>query len=166
MCLVCLETESVRKDFSLSRHDDTTTQKEKFERYTGASRADILSDLKRKIHQQQSDFSKPVSVEESSLQASFAVSLELAKPKKLLSEVWELNLKEQLKVSFKTFTPCSLTQTSSLTPLTRHSEGSLKSCSWNLNAALREQPQELQLELCELRQPLLSGETQEGNRIL
>ena len=44
MCLVCLETIAVMKDFNLCRHYNTL-HKVKYERYTGAARAAILADL-------------------------------------------------------------------------------------------------------------------------
>ena len=85
MCLVCLETKSAMKDFNLSRHYNAT-HKEKYDKYTGAARAAIVADLKRKIHRQQSFFTKATTTQESSLKASYVVSLELAKAKKPLSD--------------------------------------------------------------------------------
>ncbi|XP_057203176.1 general transcription factor II-I repeat domain-containing protein 2B-like [Triplophysa rosa] len=85
MCLVCLETKSVMKDFNLNRHY-ATAHKEKYERYTGDARTALISDLKGKIHRQQNLFTKCMTVQESSLKASYAVSLVLAKAKKSLSE--------------------------------------------------------------------------------
>ena len=76
MCLVCLETKSAMKDFNLSRHYNTT-HKEKYDKYTGAAKAAIVADLKRKIHRQQSFFTKATTTQESSLKASYVVSLEL-----------------------------------------------------------------------------------------
>ena len=84
MCLVCLETKSAMKDFNLSRHYNTT-HKDKYNKYTGAARAAIIADLRGKIHRQQSFFTKAMTTQESSLKASYAVSLKLAKAKKPLS---------------------------------------------------------------------------------
>ena len=84
MCLVCLETKSAMKDFNWSRHYNTM-HKDKYDKYTGAARAAIIVDLRGKIHRQQSFFTKATTTQESSLKASYAVSLELAKGKKPLS---------------------------------------------------------------------------------
>uniref|UniRef100_A0A672MHT6 DUF4371 domain-containing protein n=1 Tax=Sinocyclocheilus grahami TaxID=75366 RepID=A0A672MHT6_SINGR len=67
MCL-CLETKS------------------KYEKYTGDARTALISDLKGKLHRQQNLFAKCMTVQESSVKASYAVSLVLAKAKKSLSE--------------------------------------------------------------------------------
>ena len=82
MCLVCLETKSAMKDFNLSRHYNTT-HKDKYDKYTGAARAAIIVDLRGKIHQQQSFFTKATTTQEFSLKASNA---ELAQAKKPLSD--------------------------------------------------------------------------------
>uniref|UniRef100_A0A3P8SYK1 HAT C-terminal dimerisation domain-containing protein n=1 Tax=Amphiprion percula TaxID=161767 RepID=A0A3P8SYK1_AMPPE len=82
MCLVCLETKSAMKYFKspLEHHAQG-----KFEKYTGATRAAIVADLKGKIHRQQSLFTKTTTTQESALKASYIVTLELAKAKKPLS---------------------------------------------------------------------------------
>uniref|UniRef100_A0A3Q3FDJ6 SPIN-DOC-like zinc-finger domain-containing protein n=1 Tax=Labrus bergylta TaxID=56723 RepID=A0A3Q3FDJ6_9LABR len=85
LCLVCLETKSAMKDFNLSRHYNTT-HKDKYDKYNGAARVAIVADLRGKIHHQQSFFTKATTIQESSLKASYAVSLELAKAKKPLSD--------------------------------------------------------------------------------
>ena len=85
MCLVCLETLSAMKDFNLSRHYNTL-HKVKYEKYTGAARAAVVADLKSKVHQQQRFFTRATTTQESALKASYAVSLELAKAKKPLSD--------------------------------------------------------------------------------
>ena len=85
MCLVCLETKSAMKDFNLSRHYNTT-HKDKYDKYTGAARATIIADLRGKIHRQQRFFTKATTTQESSLKASYPVSLELAKAKQPLSD--------------------------------------------------------------------------------
>ncbi|KAM6965926.1 general transcription factor II-I repeat domain-containing protein 2A-like [Tautogolabrus adspersus] len=73
------------KDFNLSRHYNTA-HKDKYDKYNGAARAAIVADLRGKIHRQQSFFTKATTTQESSLKASYAVSLELAKAKKPLSD--------------------------------------------------------------------------------
>ncbi|XP_078140529.1 general transcription factor II-I repeat domain-containing protein 2B-like [Centroberyx gerrardi] len=70
---------------NLSRHYNTS-HKDKYDKYTGAGRAAILADLKGKVQKQQRFFTQAASVQESSLKASYAVSLQLAKAKKPLSE--------------------------------------------------------------------------------
>ena len=49
LCLVCLETKLVTKEYNLSRHY-STTHKDKYDMYTGVARAAIFADLKGKIH--------------------------------------------------------------------------------------------------------------------
>lgn len=85
MCLVCLETISVIKDYNLSRHYNSL-HKVKYEKYTGAARTAIVADLKSKVCQQQHLFTRAITTQESALKASYAVSLELAKAKKPLSD--------------------------------------------------------------------------------
>ena len=85
MCLVCLETLAVMKDFNLSRYYNTL-HKVKYEKYTGAARAAVLANLKSKVNQQQRLFTKATTTQESAVKASYAVSLELAKAKKPLSD--------------------------------------------------------------------------------
>lgn len=85
MCLVCLETISVTKDYNLSRHYNSM-HKVKYEKYTGAARAAVVADLKSKVCQQQQLFTRAKTTQESALKASYAVSLELAKAKKPLSD--------------------------------------------------------------------------------
>ena len=60
--------------------------KQKYGKYTGAARAAIVADLKGKIHRQQSLFTKISTAQESALKASYAVTLQLAKAKKPLSD--------------------------------------------------------------------------------
>lgn len=48
MCLVCLETKSAMKGYNLSRHYNNT-HKDKYDKYTGAARIAIITDLKGKI---------------------------------------------------------------------------------------------------------------------
>ena len=87
MCLVCLHTCQVMKDYNLSRHYSSSAgHKDKYSKYTGDARAAIVADLKSKVKSQQSLFAKVTTVQESSLNASYAVSLELAKSKKPLSD--------------------------------------------------------------------------------
>ena len=88
MCLVCLETLSAMKDFNISRHYNTL-HKVKYEKYTAAARAAVVVDLKSKVHQQQRLFTGATTTQESSLKASYAVALELAKAKKPLSDCEE-----------------------------------------------------------------------------
>uniref|UniRef100_A0A8C4FDD0 General transcription factor II-I repeat domain-containing protein 2 n=1 Tax=Dicentrarchus labrax TaxID=13489 RepID=A0A8C4FDD0_DICLA len=64
MCLVCLETKSAMKDFNLSCHYNMMHE----------DKYDIL-------------FTKTMTTQESSLRASYAVYLELAKAKKKLKQV-------------------------------------------------------------------------------
>lgn len=73
------------KDFNLSRHYNTS-HKDKYAKYTGAARYAIVADLKTKINRQQSLFNKATTIQESCLKASYAVSLELVKSKKPLSD--------------------------------------------------------------------------------
>lgn len=60
--------------------------KVKYEKYTGAARAAVIADLKSKVCQQQQLFTRAKTTQESALKASYAVSLELAKAKKPLSD--------------------------------------------------------------------------------
>ena len=85
MCLVCLETLSAMKDFNLSRHYNTL-HVVKFKKYTAAARAAVVADLKTKVHKQQQLFTGATTTQESSLKASYAVTIELAKAKKPLSD--------------------------------------------------------------------------------
>ena len=84
MCLVCLETLSAMKDFNLSRHYNTL-HVVKYKKYTAAARAAVVVDLKTKVHKQQRLFTRAATTQESSLKASYAVTIELAKAKKPLS---------------------------------------------------------------------------------
>lgn len=68
------------KDFNLSHHY-ISMHKAKYDKYTGAARAAIITDLKAKI-QKQLKFSVKATSQESSLKAPYAVSLELAKSRK------------------------------------------------------------------------------------
>lgn len=72
MGLVCLETKSSVKDFNLSYYN---TMQDKYDMYTGV--------FEGKIHRQPSLFTKATTTQWSSLAVSYAVSLELAKVKKL-----------------------------------------------------------------------------------
>ena len=75
------------KDFNLNRHYATTPgHKDKYDKYTGAARSAILAELKKKAKEQQSFFTKATTVQDSCLNASYAVSLDLAKNKKPLSD--------------------------------------------------------------------------------
>ena len=74
LCLVCLETLSAMKYFNISRHYNTLREKYK-----------AAADLKSKVHQQRL-FTRATTTKESSLKASYAVALELAKAKKPLSD--------------------------------------------------------------------------------
>ncbi len=85
MCVVFLETKSAMTDFNLSRHYNTI-HKDEYDKYTGAARAAIITDLKGKIHRQQSLYTKATTTLESSFTVSCAVSLELAKAKKPLPD--------------------------------------------------------------------------------
>uniref|UniRef100_A0A3B4Z810 DUF4371 domain-containing protein n=1 Tax=Stegastes partitus TaxID=144197 RepID=A0A3B4Z810_9TELE len=82
---VYLFTEFKGKPMCLVLHYNTT-QKDKYEKCTGAARAAIVADLKGKIHRQHSLFTKTTTVQESALKASYVVTLELAKAKKPLSD--------------------------------------------------------------------------------
>uniref|UniRef100_A0A3Q3ISJ2 SPIN-DOC-like zinc-finger domain-containing protein n=1 Tax=Monopterus albus TaxID=43700 RepID=A0A3Q3ISJ2_MONAL len=85
VCLVCLETLSVMNDFNISRHYNTL-HKFKYEKYTTAARAAIVADLKSKVQKQQYFFffTSATTTQESALNASYGVALELAKAKKPL----------------------------------------------------------------------------------
>lgn len=83
-CLVCLQNVAVMKEYNLNRH--YSQHKDKYQKYTGEARAAIIADLKGKLNRQQALFTKATTVQESSLKASYLVSLELAKAKKPLSD--------------------------------------------------------------------------------
>uniref|UniRef100_A0A3Q3JPD4 SPIN-DOC-like zinc-finger domain-containing protein n=1 Tax=Monopterus albus TaxID=43700 RepID=A0A3Q3JPD4_MONAL len=86
MCLVCLEILSVMKDFNISRHYNIL-HKVKYAKYTTAARAAIVADLKSKVQKQRYlFFTRATTTQESALNASDAVALELAKAKKPLSD--------------------------------------------------------------------------------
>ena len=76
--LVCLEIKSALKDF--------TMDKDRYNKYTGVARGAVITDLKGKILRQQRLYTKAITTQESSLKGSYAVSLELARAKKPLSD--------------------------------------------------------------------------------
>lgn len=76
---------SAMKDFNLSRHY-TSMHKAKYDKYTGAARAAIITHLKAKIQKEQKFFIKATTTQKSSLKTSCAISLELAESKKALSD--------------------------------------------------------------------------------
>lgn len=84
-CLICMQIIAVPKEFNVKRHY-TTLHAEKFEKYTGESRSTLVAEYKKKFRHQTQFFTKVNSAQNSSLAASYKVSLQLAKAKKPFSD--------------------------------------------------------------------------------
>ena len=70
-------------------HHHSIVHKAKYEKYTATARAAVIADLNSKVHQLQRLLTRATTTQESSLKASYAVALELAKAKKPLSDCEE-----------------------------------------------------------------------------
>ena len=81
LCLVCQKTVSATKEYNLKRHYDTL-HKNKFEKYEGKERKNVLQSLKDKHEKQVSTMADFVSSQNTSLAASYEVALLLAKKMK------------------------------------------------------------------------------------
>jgi hypothetical protein len=83
-CVLCMHDLSVPKEYNVKRYY-TSLHEEKLKKYEGASRTTLLEDYKKKLKQQNGVFTKVLKTQTSGLTASYAVALELAKPKKPFS---------------------------------------------------------------------------------
>lgn len=80
-CLICMQVVSVCKEYNVKRH--YTSQHEKsFSKYEGEARSLMVAEMKSKLQKQTGMFTKMPSIQSNALQASYAISLELAKAKK------------------------------------------------------------------------------------
>ena len=84
-CLVCMQIVSVPKEYNVKRHY-STMHENKYATYKEEARHALVADFKKKLKQQTGMFSKVLQNQSSSLYASYAVSLELAKAKKPFTE--------------------------------------------------------------------------------
>lgn len=80
-CLICVQVLAVLKEYNLKRHYATHHQN-MYEKHSIEARKLLVEQLKTKLNQQQSMYTKGNKIKESSIIASYTVTYELAKSKK------------------------------------------------------------------------------------
>ncbi|XP_076315887.1 general transcription factor II-I repeat domain-containing protein 2-like [Tachypleus tridentatus] len=80
-CLVCMQIISVSKEFNVKRHYSTMIEG-KYQKYEGETRKVQIAVFSKRLKQETSMFSKLSESQTSALNASYIVSLELARAKK------------------------------------------------------------------------------------
>lgn len=78
ICLVCNESVAVMKEYNLKRHYETK-HAAKFNVFQGQVRSDKVSDLKKKLKNQQFSFKKPTVETEACVKVSYIVAEKIAK---------------------------------------------------------------------------------------
>lgn len=85
ICLLCLESVSVFKEYNLRRHFETTHQ-QRYGAMDGEQRLQKVTELKRNIQQQQNMFNRGKTQSEGAVKASFIIAEEIAKSGKPFTE--------------------------------------------------------------------------------
>jgi len=85
VCLFCLMNTTIHKEYNLKRHYQTNHES-KYARYVGESRNVMIQKLKNQFKQQTSLFTSVKKDQDSSLSASFAVTINIAKAKKSFTD--------------------------------------------------------------------------------